>query len=231
MVATLAQVTLQKKSGIPADAVQNNFVFDPPALDSAGQLLCFSAITDFYNTTGALSGDKVATWLGSSVSRAVDGVTVKLYDISAHLNGSAHGSPVAISHFTLAAGVGDGLPDEVACALSFHSAYGSDAEFAPGSRPRSRDRGRVYIGPLTDQAIHVNTTTNEIMLVQALRTTVAEAANRLKGMSANWSVWSRRRAAIAPVVAGWVDDRFDSQRRRGDAATARSMFDSSGVTP
>lgn len=230
MALYLAVVTLAKKSGIPADAVQNTFAFERTALEppvTAGAAIK-AALDNFYNTAGA-GGSSVGSQLAESLSTTADAGRIQVYDVTADLGGTAHGSPVYDQPFTLSnTGVGS-LPDEVAACLSFQSAYGADVEFGAGARPRARDRGRVFIGPLRAGAAVVDATTKEAFLAQTTRIAIAEAGGRLVNMGAGWSVWSRRDAAFKTVISGWVDNAFDVQRRRGNEANLRTLWDESGI--
>lgn len=225
----LAVVKLNKKSGIPHDAAQNTFAFNVSGLPPGSVNMddATAAILDFYNTNVTFAGTtgRVCQYLGDSCSLALLGNTISFYDVTGHLDGSAHGAPLRVDTWTLAAKGGDQLPDEVAAAISYHGDYGTDVEFAPGSRPRARDRGRLYVGPLALAGVTQDATTGEPILSLAMRATLAGAAQRLKNVTTvTWSLWSRKKATMVPVTGGWVDNAFDSQRRRGNTATARTIY-------
>jgi hypothetical protein len=40
----------------------------------------------------------------------------------------------------------------------------------------------------------------------------------------DWCVWSRSNHKVDPVIGGFVDNRFDTQRRRLETSTARVVF-------
>ena len=114
------------------------------------------------------------------------------------------------------------LPSEMAVCLTYHTAYLTDPEFGPGgTRPRARDRGRLYLGPLRD-AIRLLATDNEPILDPDWNQAFGAAAARLVAdVDTTWVQWSRRNVSTNVVSAGWVDNAFDVQRRRGPDATAR----------
>jgi hypothetical protein len=219
--ALLCEVTLPHVDGITRDEVVNTFPFittaDPPS--TLNMTDAADAIEAFYNTIP--SGlNAVAGWLNASRSRASNACSIRYYDIIGHLDGSPHGSPLATSLFTLGAQASGGgaLPAEVACVLTSQAAYGSDVEFAPGARPRARDRGRLYLGPLTSAAVHLDSTTQRASVNTQLIASWQAAGAALKALasSVGWSVWSRRNAILKLIIQGWVDDAFDTHRKRGE---------------
>lgn len=214
-------------SGIPKDAAQNTFSWIMPgSLLLTDMTEIHSAIQEFYNTAVG-AGNPLASYISDSISRASNAVTMTTYAIPAL--GGHLGAPVDIATFTLATSVGTSqLPSELAVCLSFHGDYTGLVEFAGGTRPRARTRGRIYLGPLST-AILTETrdaTTHREAVNAQLRTDLAGAAARLRDRTASqWAVWSRTTiGACFPVVGGWVDDAFDVQRRRGEAAIARTTF-------
>lgn len=224
-------VTFAHASGLSRDQVVNTWTFTGEAdLTDTGFGTIESALTDFYNGTDTGgTGLTVASFLGPQLSRSVVPV-FRHYDLDGHLSGGALGSPQRVQPMVaLGAGNGGtGLPSEVACCLSFNGAYGSDPEFGPGgaTRPRARDRGRIYLGPLSASGcISIESTTQRPKVSDNLRETVVAAALRLSafaGLPAFWSTWSRKAGTTHQVVDVAVDDAFDTQRRRGERANIRT---------
>src|ERR1044072_7663612 len=170
MTVVLASVRFQDISALPRDTMTNDFVFTDSDLTSAIALV-HTAVPDFYNTTSA-GGQKVASFISKTMRRDVSTI-INTYDITSHLDGSPHGSPVDVFGFTLAAGNSDfDIPSEVAVCLSYHGDLTGLAEVgatdtaiptpeaaidmgAPTThtgkdRPKARKRGRIFIGPLTN---------------------------------------------------------------------------------
>jgi hypothetical protein len=228
MANVLAQVTLPAKSAIPRDNVVNTFAFLTPLAEAADidYLGIAGAIELFYNT--APSGhNSIAGFINESIARTADSVVIKFYDLAGHLDGSPHGSPRSIQTFTLAAMVpgAEALPREIAACLTFQCAYGSDAEFAGHTRPRARDRGRIYIGPLTSSTGQTDATTGRRRFTTSFQETLTLAAAALVAFPGSaWAVWSRKAGLLNPVVGGWCDDAYDVQRRRGERPVARTLF-------
>lgn len=217
-----AQVVLPHTSGLPEDITVNTFHFRDPA--GAFPFAAITGLLDgFYNDD--LGGQpSIAARLSSRLSRANGACEVKYYP-------DAGGSPVRIDTFTLAAfgWVAEGdLPDEVAVCLSYRANYGSAQEVVPNPpagpegdlRPRARRRGRIFIGPL-----RITGPENGWVGENTLNA-VVNAGNVLRidsnAVDAPWSVKSETDGGIhRPVVEVWADNAWDTQRRRGRAATMR----------
>jgi len=157
---------------------------------------------------------------------------IELYDITAHLNGSPAGSPVYIDHFSLAVGgSGQTAPDGCAALVGFRSDYGVDVEFAPNTRPRSRDRNRFYLGPLLMLALTVDAQ-NRCILYNATAHFVADLSLALTALQASsgtsdrpvWVQWSPTNAAVKDITHIWVDDAPRYQRRRSDTGPEIVVF-------
>jgi hypothetical protein len=221
MANFLTTVQFPAVSGLPEDTVQNDFSWVASDLVTL-RAMTTAAIPSFYNTVHAPGTVTLASRLSAKLSRAANIATVKYYDVTTHLDGSPHGSPVAIEQFTLGAAVdGTCLPEEVAVVLSFHSLLTDIPEEIGSTRPAARHRGRIYFGPLNTASNQASDASVEPQTNAALR----GAALFFLGLaSAPWSVWSRASAAMFTVSGGYVDNAFDTQRRRGHRASARTSF-------
>lgn len=231
------QVILPAASGLIKDQVVNTFTFqagvdigDPEYVDID------SLLAAFYNAPATGATSAIGAYIGASVSRSVNIVT-KHYRVEGHLNGTPAGSPDFVGnlgHLTgTTGGVVAAFPAEVACALAFHGPFLGIPEFGSGTpptRPRSRLRGRIYLGPLIANSFmyNVESTTNRITTGTQLRTDLLAAGKQLFTALAavspaiNWVVWSRKNADIALIQQLTVDDAFDTQRRRGQAPQVRT---------
>lgn len=216
-------VTFEHVDGLPRDRIVNtfNFVSDTDLTD--GEVTDVGdEIEAFFNATDAVVDVAVGTYISPGVSRIVKPV-VRHYFMDGHLDGKNAGSPHLVQTWgaPLVGASGTALPAEVACALSFHSEYNLSVEFGAGTRPRARKRGRIYVGPLNQSAL----TTSSLRAIPAIAftTRLADAGVRLRDstMTAKWAVWSRTAQTMFPVTGLWVDDEFDTQRRRGERALSR----------
>lgn len=211
-----AQVVLASTTGMGRDDTVNTFHFDTggsaaiiqPQFDYVS-----TQLASFYNTSHHASTNPLCSWLSAWIDRSANKAMIKLYDM-----GAAHPRQPHIYFFTLgAASPSDtGLPPEVALCGSYKAA----TLVGPSGR------GRIYLGPLHANAVtqdqpHVHPATNlinglaySINFLYSLPGTGADASR--------WSVYSRKLNELHPVTAGWVDNEFDTQRRRGHRATVRT---------
>jgi hypothetical protein len=219
--SALVRAVMTAASGLPADAVVNDFAFQKgSAITSGDWTTLFDLVDDFYNVTQA-SGASVGQHISNQINRAATH-ELQGYIITA----PPMGSPAATIPWLgpVTNGGATGLPTEVAGVLSFHADLTGVAEEAGATRPRARRRGRVFIGPLIAGAVD-NVTPPYLLKSTTFLTTLRQAAVALMDAADTagipWSVWSRSDATLRPVVGGWTDDAPDTQRRRGPAATTR----------
>jgi hypothetical protein len=224
MAVALIVAELNMTSGLPEDRAVNEFVFAGPTLnDIITTVQAGNVLQDFYNAVHAPGATDLANYISNRVSRAAAAHSFKYYDISTTLDGSPHGSPFAVNTWTLdAAAALDPLPAEVSACISYHADTTGVPEEVGATRPAARRRGRLYIGPLQ---------TGVLGTTGMLRSDFFDALrgagiflNAIAGLGVEWQVWSRADAAVRPVVGGFVDNAFDTQRRRGPAATLRTSW-------
>lgn len=207
MPALRCQVVIPASSAVPADACVNNWGFQTPATDTATFTAITTALKTFYD---AWSGYR-ATGMNWQAARA------KFYNMSdpkprVPLSDTVIGLSSAVQTST--------LPREVACCLSFQ------IQRASGVNMR-RGRGRVYLGPfaLTAQTSTSGRPDNNFMT--ALRTAAQAMLDAaVTDPAYEWAIVSEASgtAVALPVHDGWIDDAFDTQRRRGIAPSSRVVF-------
>lgn len=225
-----AVVTFPRTTGIARDEVENTFFFAAVGSGVAayGDTLA-AAIESFYN--GVSTGTPLHDWMNISLDRS-SLAHIRFYDMLPILaGGTSTGPPLQDHTFTLgAAGDASLMPDEVAAVLSFHGELTGVPEHDGATRPRARRRGRVYIGPLTSNNPEVIATTSGLPRIgSTLLLSLEEAGLRLSGTLAddavmNWAVYSRVDNTFYPVVGGFVDNAFDTQRRRQLDASTRTAW-------
>lgn len=219
-----ATVTLANKSGIVRDAVVNTFTFQGAGdfVTAADVTAIKAALSSFYNDVHAPGARALGSYFSTVLSRTVNPI-LRVYDIGTDLNGTPAGSPLFEDILALLANNvdGSGLPSEVALALSFHADFGADVEFGAGTRPRARDRGRVYLGPLALDAVQTTGTPMAPQPVVGVVNAALGAGASLRDADIGWSVWSRAAGTVKAVSVVSVDNAFDIQRRRGEKATNR----------
>lgn len=219
------QVVLEHTSGLPEDRVVNDWSFVCQEAE-AFEADIASSLETFYNSVGA--------YISSRFPRGNTGqMKAKFYDLSL-----AEPNPPFETlnlDFSTAAPAGHtNLPPEVACCVSFH------APIVSGQNPKRR-RGRIYLGPLNTPA----SDTNDEYVPATIADLFRDAAQVFLDDSDasliwQWAIFSPTNAggwylpggsgppnmgaSVSPVSAGWVDNSWDTQRRRGVAPTARYDF-------
>ena len=206
------QVTFPMDSGIPADAVTNTFHFHESGVpivtdfDNVRDML-----KDFYTVAPPGGSAALATRLSLNIAATA---IVKAYDLA----DPEPRVPAYESTFAIAAGGSStAMPSELAVVLSFQ------AERESGVRQSSR-RNRVYLGPLVATALQSDRPAPTFI------SDIAKSARRLlnaadASVQWDWVVWSSTLNAFVLVNNGWVDNAIDIQRRRGVAASARTLWD------
>lgn len=204
--------TGQGPSGLAEDRAVNVFHFEGLSTYGDDAPDAIARVANFYRTLTGGATRMVGEYLSPWVDRDA---TVTSYDMDVPPDRIPTVEPIVLP----AAIGGSGLPNEVAICLSF--------EGAPPHTPRRR--GRVYIGPLCLNAdMHVAATIGDdarptAQLMSDLG--VAAAAMATPGGSVQWVIRSIKPTVnYVPVVSGWVDNAWDTQRRRGQSATTRDTW-------
>jgi len=210
------QVSNPTKTGLPADKVTNTWYFDGGELGATPADVANDSIgilDDFYVAVAPkLSSNLIDTW---------SWVAYNMADAKPRV-------PVAQGTFGAAVSQvqGQDYPSEMAVCLSFHGQYESGSI-------KARRRGRVFLGPLAVSSGEV--VSNVVRPSAAYRTTIANAAEALRAAGDSdkfWAVYSPTADLFGEtlddstndVVGGWVDNAFDVQRSRGQAASGRTTF-------
>jgi hypothetical protein len=195
------------------------------------------AIQHFYTTTATGSTQHYAQYMAPSVDNTA-GIHWEAYDITGHLDGSPHGSPIASNTYAFGTpgSAPSPVPEGVAASLSYRRDYGTDVEFIRDpvthkvtSRPRGQDRGRMYLGPLNSNALAFSSGTSRCVLSTTFMANIIaqlQASLKITDSGSNlwhFKQWSRKKASVADLALIWMDDRPDYQRRRTDQSTTRQQ--------
>lgn len=129
-------------------------------------------------------------------------------------------APKIDSSFNLAvAPTGNPLPPEVAVCVSFQGVRQSGAS-------QARRRGRIYLPFLNTSAIGADGRPTSTTL-DRIRNAADVLVTASKTGSATWNWVVRSEAgggAVVSVSDGWVDNEWDTQRRRGRVPVVRWVF-------
>lgn len=232
LVSHLANV-----NGMPNDESENTVYVLHPGGPLASEVTTMrEAFRDFYTVDpGATQTHPLAWYISEVVDRGANACSIDAY-LTDDLSGATpFGSPTSSTSFTMPSpGGAQQFPEEVAVVLSYHG----DLTDVPVSmanptpppatiRPAQRRRGRLFLGPLYTGAAEDGIAS--IIPALILRTDLGQAFKTMcntisAGTSGDVAVWSRADGDAYPVVAGWVDDAWDIQRRRGLEPTQRTLF-------
>jgi hypothetical protein len=212
-----ALVSLNRSTGLPVDIITNSWFFesegDPSPTSFIGMI---DAIKAFYDDMEGFYSD---TLTGTG--------TVEIYNM-------ADAEPrVAVATFTgtlFTPVATTSLPAEVALCLSFAGTAVSGINMA-------RRRGRIYLGPLNTTTVAGGESAGDARpsptFAAAIEAATDELNTSMQALSeaTTHSVYSPTTdatgtlaEAFTPVARYWVDDAWDTQRRRGAAPTGRYQW-------
>lgn len=200
----LCQVKLRASSGLPADDIINTMHMDITGDPAQARAAFNLAIPDAY--------DDIANYL--SILIASTGHEITYYDLDDPIPRQPVVSPFSWD-FTNSLAAGR-LPGEVSLVVSTRAAYAS-------GEPPARRRNRFYLGPLA-----TNTVDNTSFVDSTFQNLVADSfqtafqAVNTAGDS-EMVCYSPTDATARPMIQLWVNNEFDTQRRRGRRATNREQ--------
>lgn len=212
-----AQVILNSSTGLAEDRCENTFFVSGTDSVATMATAWFGYLVNFYNTVHTPGTTALAGFMSGDLSRTADKHTMKFYDMA----DPVPRAPISTVTWQLGALVGTAvnMPKEVAVCLSYKGTYASGI-------PQARQRGRIYHGPLNTNVILGASTVNptvDTSYIAALR----GAGIYLVGVGTSgskWCVHSVRGGFDSYITGGWVDNAFDTQRRRGLTATSRTTW-------
>lgn len=218
------QVVLNKKSGIPRDAVTNTYHVDAGVQvsepDYDGIVTAFAAL---YNSLGT---DNI---LALTLSRAASAHRIKISNLGEWPGGpiTPAGPPDRDSAFTIGGAGSSAYPAPVAIAVTLEAGSERHSQQVGATRPAARRRGRVYLGPIGSLVVAHDSLTSEAYLDAGIRTTILNRFTTLQSQLAALAapvaltVLSRTGQLNTPVEDFSIDDSFDTIRRRKVRARSR----------
>lgn len=211
-----ATITFASVTSLPEDAVTNTFHFHqtdmvmpfPYDVDNVVDL-----ITDFYTAAPSGGGNPLLSFM---TTKSLSGAyTIKIYN----MEDPKPRVPIKIEAGDWSGGMGNGtpLPAEVTLCMSYQ------AEPISG-QPQARRRGRIFLPPVS--SVHLadpgRPSGNYVLQVQRAAKDLKNAADA--SINWEWVVWSVKNNDHALVYEGWVDNAWDTQRRRGIGASSRNVW-------
>lgn len=184
------------------------------------------------------SGATLGMYLSPVLSRVAGDLHIRAYDITDHLDGSPHGSPVKEYLGQIAPSLNlPAIPNQSAIVLRFDAAFrddqpveapdDADADAAP-ERPRQRYTNRTYFGPVNQGAVD-QATTGAPYVSLAFRQHVGQAFQQYVAWldAEDWimTVWSEADENTRHTDRLVVDDSLDVIRRRKLRQVAVDKFE------
>lgn len=208
------QVAINMDSALPEDDIMNTFHFKGEAGPSTATdtAAIATAVGAFYNAIdGSIFPNEVAAT-----------ADFKTYDLS----NAVPRVPVFEGTHSLTPSGTTGIPTEAAICLSFEGSPVSGVN-------QARRRGRLFLGPLSTECVQI--VGGKTVVEADRRGTIATAASALRAAAIaadlEWGVYSPSEAAFdgdisafTAVASGWVDNAFDTIRKRGTAPTVRTTW-------
>lgn len=223
------QVTFEGVSGVPSGRYVNDWCFEGPADPTNGEwTTLFEELQKFYDDVDGAQTFPMLYYMSEEI--ATTGHEMRAYELETpppHI-------PLAVYSFGMT--VDDtitALPAEVACVLSFHGDVVAGTDVGPGPHLKARHRNRVFLGPLNINSLEIiggDTPRPRTVFMSNMMYAAGGLLNNATLIAAgwNWAIWSPTRADGEHVRGGHVDNAFDTQRRRGAAATLKQYF---GLNP
>jgi len=212
----LFQTRIPYYTNVPEDVITNTFHMDFGPLVAPGTsdfAAAWSRIRGFYN--GCFTSTTVAgcsPWLNQAAA------SVKVYNLDDPLpRVPVYQNTTAT---TMTAASASYMPPEAALVVSYQADPVSGV-------PQARRRGRIYLGGLGLVATAGSSSSFPVPTSTFLTSVTNSTTTFLNGLATDswlWVVYSRVLNSAALVTNGWVDNAFDTQRRRGQVASARSLW-------
>lgn len=201
----------QGASGLPEDRAVNVFHFTGTGAYSSDGPAAAARVKTFYDTVTGAQVNPIGSYLSPWINRAAE---LRTYDLT-----TEKPRVPTVTPFTLPTCLNNsGLPEEVALVSTFF-----------GSPPITRRRrGRTYIGPLNGASAVISYGSTSAPTMPATQI-VLDLRDATKQLALAGPVQLCIRSLLptenfVPVAAGYVDNAFDTQRRRGPDPTSRTEW-------
>lgn len=206
MAIWTAQVAFESATTLPKDRMVNTFSFEGS-----------ESVTDVSNIDDMLVDFYTNEQISNSISDFFPSQTYSGdYTVSVYcLDDPEPRVPRGVFPHSFTPSVLTAFPTEVSLVLSFHGDFVSGVNL-------QRQRGRIYL-PALAASLNVSPGRPATTFINDVLSAAGELADAAAASTAfDWVVWSRAgNTTYGPVNQGWVDDEWDTQRRRGRSAANR----------
>lgn len=208
---SMFQFIWQGISNLAEDQYVNTFHFRNDNVNPTDPENVRDMLVDFYTGLAPDQETEIKGWMSNG---SITGKwTVKAYD----LDQPKPRYPYFTDTGNVSPGNVDSLPTENALVMSFQGARIAGSE-------QNKRRNRIYLGPFNGQANDNGLVTGS--LVQDILFASKELLNASdRSNEWNWVVYSPTDDNVVTITDGWVDNAWDTQRRRGIRSTGRGVFD------
>lgn len=217
MAHYLFTVTFDAATNMPADSIVNTWHFDGSGSDYENVA---DMLTDFYDAVPTGETTSISEFM---TQQSINGdYTIRAYDMS---DAEPRTPQYEVTRTLVELSNAVSLPTEVSICFSYHAQLVSGVAAA-------RRRGRVFLGGFATSAMEQALGAARPKVI-TMDTIIAAGRDLIQASNAStsweWQQWSKTADVGNIVVGGWVDNAFDTQRRRGVDATYRLTF--TGGTP
>lgn len=196
------QVVLATNDNVAANFATNTWYC---TAGTPTELLGFnSAVLAFYGSIAAIFGNMM---------KPTDQISWKSYD----MNDPEPRAPILSASSTISPDNTNTLPAEVALVLSFQAVRVSGS-------PQARRRGRVYLPFLKSSQNGLDGRPSGTLVAALASAGDVLVTSSKASVTWKWTVYSPTDNVSRPVTDGWVDNEWDTQRRRGRVRTSRTLF-------
>lgn len=195
------QIILNMDDGLAENAATNTLYFDADTEDDLVDVQ--AAVQDFY------------VFVDGFMSSLIDtgNVRTEYY----RLSDPSPRQPVFEGQITGMVGTTTASPTELAIVLSYQGERVSGL-------PQARRRGRIFLGPLSGGNVD-RPSASQVSVLRGAAINLLDASNAATGWT--WAQYSPTNGIGIDVNNGWVDNEWDTQRRRGRRATERNAWTAS----
>lgn len=202
------QVIIKGISGLPRDRFINTLHFSQ------------SGVAPWQPLADTIGAELIAVWQGFAAEATnwaiyTADVCQRAFEVRIYNPDDSEPRPPHIYTGNLPASPSQSLPTEVALCLSYRT-----------DQNVPRKRGRIYLGPLG--TVVNGTAQRPTAAAQAKLLALGQSLSDIGDVQMDWQLMSRSRNARERIEYLWVDNEFDTQRRRGIRATARVTASTSG---